>query len=77
MTYFTVKRDKSNIKKTNLEVPQTLLDNLQLCQCILSLSYIDKKQLVATNKKVFHKIFELEFTLITPIITFKEFSSKF
>ena len=31
MTYFSLKMKKSNIKKTNLEVLQVLLDELQLC----------------------------------------------
>lgn len=44
-----LKVEKSNIEKTNLEVLQTLLNMLQLCQWALELGYINKNQLIAAT----------------------------
>lgn len=45
--YFIFKAEKNNIKKTNLEVLQALLDKLQLYQRVLDFGYIGKNQLMA------------------------------
>ncbi len=51
MIYYSLKVEKSNIGKTNLEVLQTLLDKLQLYQRALGLGYMSKNQLIATTQR--------------------------
>ena len=74
--YFTLKVDKNNIEKTNLEVLQALLDKLELYQQALRLGYIGENQLIASTQRACHEVFELEFILFTPITTFEKLSSK-
>ena len=76
MTYSTLKVEKSNIGKTNLEVLQALLDKLQLCQRALGLGYMGENQLIAATQRVCRGVSELEFALFTPTTTFEELSSK-
>ncbi len=76
MRYYLLKMEKSNIGKTNLEVLQTLLDKLQLCQRPLGLDYIGKNQLIATIQRVCRGVSKLEFALFTLAITFEELFSK-
>ncbi len=76
MTYYSLKAEKSNIGKTNLEVLQTLLDKLQLCQRALGLGYMGENQLIAATQKACRGVSELEFALFTPATTFEELSSK-
>ena len=76
MTYSTLKVEKSNIGKTNLEVLQALLDKLQLCQRALGLGYMGENQLIAATQRACHGFSELEFALFTPTTTFEELSSK-
>ena len=76
LTYSSFKAEKSNIGKTNLEVLQTLLDKLQLCQRALGLGYMGENQLIAATQRACHGVSELEFTLFTPATTFEELSSK-
>lgn len=63
MTYSILKTEKINIRKINLEVLQILLNKLRLCQWASSLSYISENQLIATTKRVYHGVSELEFAL--------------
>ena len=76
MTYSTFKAEKSNIRKTNLEVLQALLDKLQLCQRALGLGYIGENQLIAATQRECRGVSKLEFALFTPATTFEELSSK-
>ncbi len=76
MTYYSLTTEKSNIGKTNLEVLQTLLDKLQLCQQALGLGYIGKNQLIAATQRACRGVYELEFALFTSAITFEKLSSK-
>ncbi len=76
MTYYSLKAEKRNIGKTNLEVLQTLLDKLQLYQRAWGLGYIGENQLIAAAQRVCRGVFELEFALFTPSKTFEELSSK-
>ena len=73
MTYSSLKVEKSNIGKTNLEVLQALLDKLQLCQRALGLGYIGENQLIAATQG---EVSKLKFPLFTPTTTFEELSSK-
>lgn len=76
MTYFTLKVEKSNIGKTNLEVLQVLLNKLQLYQRALKLGYMGKNQFITTTQKVCYRVYELKFALFIFIITFEKLSSK-
>ena len=76
MTYSSLKAEKSNIGKTNLEVLQALLDKLQLCQRALGLGYMGENQLIATTQRACHGVPKLEFALFTPTTTFEELFSK-
>ena len=76
MAYSSLKAEKSNIGKTNLEVLQALLDKLQLCQRALGLGYIGENQLIAATQRACRGVSELEFALFTPATTFEELSSK-
>ncbi len=76
MTYYSLKAEKSNIRKTNLKVLQTLLDKLQLCQRALGFGYMGKNQLIAATQRACCGVSELEFTLFTLTTTFEELSSK-
>ena len=76
MMYFSLKVEKNNIEKINLEVLQALLDKLQFCQWALEIDYMGKNQLIAAIQRVCHGVSKLEFALFTPITTFEELSSK-
>ena len=76
MTYSTLRAEKSNIGKSNLEVLQVLLDKLQLCQRALGLGYMGEKQLIATVQRACRGVSELKFALFTPTTTFEKLSSK-
>ena len=76
LTYFSFKAEKSDIGKTNLEVLQTVLDKLQLCQRDLGLGYMGENQLIAATQRACRGVSELEFALFTPATTFEELSSK-
>ncbi len=76
MTYYSLKAEKNNIGKTNLELLQTLLDKLKLCQRALGLGYIGENQLIATTQRAWCRVFELEFVLFTLATTFEELFSK-
>ena len=76
MTYFSLKAEKSNIGKTNLEVLQVLLNKLRLYQQTLGLGYIGKNQLIAPTQRVCREVSKLKFALFTPTTTFEELSSK-
>ena len=77
MTYSTLKAKKNNIKKSNLEVLQVLLDKSQLYQQALGLDYKGKNQLIPTIQRAFHGISKLKFAFFTLVTTFEELSSKF
>ena len=76
MTYFSLKADKNNIEKTNLEVLQALLDKLQLCQRALELSYMGEKQLITAIQRACCRVSKLKFLLFTFVTTFQKLSSK-
>lgn len=48
--YFSLKLEKINIEKNNLEVLQALLDKLQLCQQVLGFDCIVKIQLITLHR---------------------------
>ena len=76
MTYSTLKVEKSNIGKTNLEVLQALLDKLQLCQRALGLGNMGENQLITAIQRACRGVPKLEFALFTPATTFEKLSSK-
>lgn len=76
MTYLSLKAEKSNIRKTNLEVQQAILNKLQLCQRALGVNYMDNNQLIAAIKREFRRVSELEFELFTFATIFEELFSK-
>ena len=76
MIYSSLKAEKSNIGKTNLEVLQVLLDKLQLYEQALEFGYIGKNQLIATTQKACRGVSELEFALFTLATTFEKLFSK-
>ncbi len=76
MTYSMLKVEKSNIRKTNLEILQALLDKLQLYQRALGLDYMGENQLIAATQRAYYRVSELEFVLFIPITTFEELFSK-
>lgn len=76
MTYLSLKAEKSNIRKTNLEVQQAILNKLQLCQWALGVDYMGNNQLIAATKKEFYRVSELELELFTFATIFEELFSK-
>ncbi len=76
MTYYSLKAEKNNIGKANLEVLQTLLDKFQLYQWALRLGYMGENQLIATTQRAYRRVSELEFVLFTPATTFEELFSE-
>lgn len=76
MTCFMLKTEKINIRKTNLEVLQILLDVLQVCLWALRLDYISKNQIIATSQRACRGVSELEFALFIPTTIFEKIFSK-
>ena len=77
ITYSSLKAEKGNMRRTNLEVLQALLDKLQLCQLPLKLDYIEKNQIIAITQRTYHRVPKLEFAFFTPATTFEKLFSMF
>lgn len=76
ITYFTWKKEKISIEKTNLKVMQVLLNRLQLCPRALELGYIGENKLIPTIQSVCSGVPERKFALFTSPTIFEELFSK-
>ena len=76
LSYITLKAEGTMAGKSNLDVLQTLLDKLQLCQRALGSGYHGERQLIANTERACRGISELEFALFTPSSSFEDLSAK-
>lgn len=72
MTYSTLKVEKNNIRKINIEVVQALLNKLQLCQQVSSLGFIGKNQVITAIQRVCDVVSKLKFALFTFTTSFEK-----